>query len=84
MAATIKSLWNHPYCERFFRLAALALVIFIPSFLWFGLGWDRHPGLFVAFVVGLPVLMLTVAIPAGWLSRANLRKSWGWLFGRGV
>ena len=77
----IRKMWNHRYCERFLRLCSLALVVGMPAYLWFALGWNASPALFLLFVIGLPVLALMVAIPAGWLNRANLRRSWGWLIG---
>lgn len=78
----VRRAWAHPYCERALRLSSLVVVIGIPVHLWFVGGMNEHPGVFLLFVLGLPLLALTVAVPAGWLRRDNLRKSWGWLFGR--
>ena len=78
----MKRLWDHPYCERAMRVSPGILVfVILPSFLWFRMGLSETPGLFARYVLGIPVLVLGVAIPAGWLSRDNLRRSWGWLFG---
>lgn len=78
----LQRIWNHRYCERSLRLSSLALVVGIPIYLWFASGLSASPAVFVLIVVGLPVLALMVAVPAGWLSRENVKRSWGWLVGR--
>ena len=61
--------------------SGVLVTVIMPSFLWFRMGMSETPGLFALYVLGIPVLVLTVAMPAGWLSRDNLRRTWGWLFG---
>lgn len=65
---------------QWLRLAMIPFLSLLAIEMWYSIGHD-NPMLFAVIVGGIPILVLTVAIPAGWLSKESLRKSWGWLFG---
>ena len=59
------------------RIAPALLLLLILGEWWFVSGLDRHPWLFALMALGIPALALTAALGAGWLSKENLRRTWG-------
>ena len=59
------------------RLAPALLILLILAEWWFVSGLDRHPWLFTLMAIGIPALAVTAACGAGWLTKENLRKTWG-------
>ena len=71
--------------ECLIRLGALLVFVLTPFHLWYSGGVsDADPiakGLFFVAFTGGPLAIVAVAFHAGWLSRENLTRSWGWLWG---